>query len=117
MIWIALVLGSLGAGWLLGTGDAGRNLRSAGAGLPEHLLTALLGFTGGLYARERIRLHRTHASPTLAYVGKLILFGAAAASAAAVFTPVSWPSSALSLFAVAGAAGLFIWLGNLPSRL
>ena len=117
MIWLVLVLGSVGLGWLLGEGNASANLRAAAERVPEHLMMALLGVTTGLYRRDRVRLRRTYASPTLAYLGKGILFGAVAAEAAAVFTPLAWPGLWHGLFPAAAAAGLSLWLGNLPWRL
>jgi len=117
MIWLAAVLASVGAGWLLGHGDAAANARAAVESAPQNLLTAILGLTTGLYARERIRLRRTYASPTLAYLGKLLVFASLAPATAWVFAPLSWPSSCLHLFSAGVAAGALIWLGNLPSRL
>lgn len=117
MIWFALVLMSIGAGWLFGHGDVARNLREASEAGATTSLIALLGITTGLYGRERVRLRRTYASPTLAYGGKAALFIALSSSAAAVLSPVTWPSSMLPLFAAGGAAGASVWLANLPSRL
>jgi hypothetical protein len=117
MIWIAVVLGSIGAGWLLGHGDAASNLRAASASAAVHLLTASLGVTIGLYGRDRIRLRRTYASPTLAYLGKALLFASLSAAAAMIFSPLDWPPSSLHLSAGGCALGAALWLGNLPTRL
>ncbi len=117
MIWLAMILGSVGLGWLLGGGDASENVRSAAAGLPVNLLGLLLGFTIGLYRRERIRLRRTYASPTVAYLGKALLFASAAASVTAVASPVAWPAIVLPATVGAAAVGTAFWVGNLPSRL
>jgi hypothetical protein len=117
MIWMVIVLGSVGFGWLLGHGDAPANLRRAADSLPQNLLGALLGITVGLYRRERIRLRRTYASPTMAYLGKGLLFAAVSAAATAVFAPVAWPPLVLALCAGLIAVGVSVWLGNLPSRL
>ena len=117
MIWMVLILGSLGLGWLFGHGDVGANLTAATRSLPEHLLGALLGITTGLYRRQRIRLRRTHASPTLAYLGKLFLFAALSMAAPAVLAPVNWPAPVLGICIAAAAVGSSVWLGNLPWRL
>jgi len=117
MIWICLVLGSVGLGWLLGNGDAAANLRAAGADAPASLLTALLGVTLGLCGRDRVRLGRTYASPTAAYLGKALLFVSLAAVAAWTLSPVDAPALRPRTFAVGIAAGTALWLGNLPSRL
>ena len=117
MIWIAVVLGSIGAGWLLGRGDAASNLRSATESAPVDLLAAMLGVTTGLYDRERIRLRRTYASPSLAYAGKLLLFASLSAAAAWTLSPLDWPASLLHGFAAGVAAGACLWIGNLPAKL
>src|SRR6185295_17758156 len=109
--------GSVGLGWLLGGGDAAANLRLASAASPELLLTALLGVTTGFCARDRIRLRRTYASPTLAYLGKGLFFSALAAGAVASLAPVAWPPLTLRLCAGLAAAGAGTWIGNLPPRL
>lgn len=117
MMWLAIVLGAVGAGWLLGHGDAAANARAAALAAPESLLTAMLGVTVGLYGRDRIRLRRTYASPTLAYLGKVCVFASLAPAAAWTLAPVDWTPSCLPLFAAGVAAGTAVWLGNLPSRL
>lgn len=117
MIWLALLLGSVGAGWLLGHGDAAANLRSGMAIAPACGLIALMGVTIGLYGRDRIRLRRSYASPSLAYLGKTLLFGSLSPMAAWLFAPVAWPPDVLKALAAGCAAGIAVWLGNLPSRL
>ncbi len=117
MIWIALIAGSLGLGWLLGGGDAVTNFRCASTAAPELLLTTLLGMTAGLCARDRIRLRRTYASPTLAYLGKGLFFFALAGAGVAALAPVTWPFVILRLCAVLAATGAGTWIGNLPPRL
>jgi len=117
MIWLILIAGSVGLGWLLGGGDAAANVRLASAAGPEFLLTTLLGITTGLCARDRIRLRRTYASPTLAYLGKGLHFAALAVAATAILSPVAWAPYALGLCAALTALGAGIWLGNLPPRL
>jgi hypothetical protein len=117
MIWLVAVLGSVGAGWLAGHGDAAANARAAAASAPADLMAAMLGVTLGLYGRDRVRLHRTYASPTLAYLGKALLFAFLSPAAAWTLAPVAWPPSCLHLFAAGCGAGAGIWLGNLPSRL
>lgn len=117
MIWVALVLASVAGGWLLGRGDASANWRAVSEAAPRELLTALLGVTSGLYARDRVRLSRTYASPTLAYLGKALLFSALAAVATFAMSPVSWPFGVLQSAVWAGAFGLAVWTGNLPTRL
>jgi hypothetical protein len=117
MIWVALVLASVGAGWLFGHGDAAANARSAAASAPQDLLTATLGVTTGLYARERVRMRRTYASPTLAYAAKCLFFASLASAAAWTLSPLDWPPTSLHLFASTGAVGGCVWLGNLPTRL
>jgi hypothetical protein len=117
MIWLVLVLGSVGAGWMLGRGDAAANFRLAAACAPESLLTVTLGASIGLYGRDRIRLRRTYASPTAAYLGKALFFAALAPAAAWILAPLGWPASSLPLCAAGCGAGAALWIGNLPSRL
>lgn len=117
MIWVALVPAAVGAGWLLGQGDAAANARAAAESARVDLLLALQGVTAGLFARERIRLRRTHASPTLAFLGKRLLLGSLAAAAVFVFSPVDWPPGCLDAFGGASGLGLCLWLGNLPAKL
>ena len=117
MIWAALVLGSVGAGWLLGRGDAAVNLQSAADSSSQPLLLVLLGVTVGLYGRDRIRLRRSWPSPSLAYSGKLVFVAAFAPAATFVLAPVDWPAAWLPGFAAGCAGGAALWLGNLPMRL
>ena len=117
MIWLILVLGSVAAGRFLGQGDAGANLRAASSLAPELLLLTVLGLTLGLYARDRTRLRKSYASPSLAYSGKFCFIMSLAAAATFVFAPVDWPASWLHGFAAGGAAGAALWIGNLPPRL
>jgi len=117
MIWLILVLGSVCAGRLLGQGDAAANLHVASSLAPELLLTLLLGATVGLYGRDRIRLRKSYASPTLAYGGKFCLVGFLAPGATFVLAPVDWPVSWLQGFAAGCAIGAAIWVGSLPPRL
>jgi hypothetical protein len=117
MIWIALILGSVSLGWLLGEGVLYENFRLAANGLPCYLSGLFLGFTIGLYCRERIRRRRTYASPTMAYIGKGLLFSAIAVAATATASPVAWPPIFLPIAAAVAAAGSSLWIGNLPSRL
>lgn len=117
MIWLVVVLGSVGAGWMLGRGDAMANGRLAAAAAPEALLTVTLGAAVGLYGRERIRLRRTYASPTLAYLGKAGFFAALSPAAAWILAPIAWPVWSLHLCAAGCAAGAALWVGNLPVRL
>ncbi|HZE97671.1 MAG TPA: hypothetical protein VE981_11640 [Planctomycetota bacterium] len=117
MIWLLLILCSVAAGWLLGRGDAAANAAVAASIAPETLLIGLMGVTVGLFSRDRIRLRRTYASPTLAYLGKGILFASLSAAATFLLSPVSWSPSCLFLVSAGAAAGTGTWLGNLPSRL
>lgn len=117
MIWLVLVLGSVGAGWLFGRGDLDINLRAAAASAPVHVLTATLGLGFGLYGRDRVRLRRTYASPTLAYLGKLLFFVSISTAALLILSPVAWPLLSLHLPAGGCALGAALWLGNLPTRL
>ena len=117
MIWLVIVAISVAAGWLLGQGDAATHLQAAIAAAPAGGLALLLGVTLGFYGRDRVRLRRTYASPSLAYLGKLLLFASLAASTAWVLAPLAWPRSCLHYFAAAGAAGAAVWVGNLPPRL
>ena len=117
MIWIAAILGAIGAGWLFGHGDAAENGRWAAAAAPQLLLTALLGVTAGLYGRDRVRLRRAYASPSLAYTGKLFFFLSLSPALAWAFSPLDWAPSCLPLFAAGAAAGVGTWLSNLPPRL
>ncbi len=117
MIWIVLAAASVASGWAFGDGDAARNWRAAAAGAPADLLGAALGAALGLYGRERIRLRRTYASPTTAFLGKRLLFAALAAAATFALSPVAWPPEAMHAFAAAAAAGAAAWVGNLPPKL
>jgi hypothetical protein len=117
MIWLVVVLGSVGAGWLLGRGDADSNLRSASESAPETVLTVLLGVAIGLYGRDRIRLRRTYASPSIAYLAKALFFASLSPAAAWMFAPINWPAWSLQLCAIGCASGAALWLGNLPARL
>ena len=117
MIWVAAILGSVGAGWLLGRGDAAVNLRAAAEASSETLLVVLLGVTFGLYGRDRIRLRRSWPSPSLAYSGKLMFVAALAPALTFVLAPVDWPVAWLTGFAAGCAGGAACWLGNLPLRL
>ncbi len=117
MIWLVLVLGSVGAGWLFGRGEAHLNMSAAAASAPVHLLTATLGIGFGLYGRDRIRLRRTYASPTLAYLGKAFFFASLCPAATLTLSPVAWPIGFLHLSASGCALGAALWLGNLPTRL
>jgi hypothetical protein len=117
MIWLVLVAGSVSAGWLLGQGDAAGNARTALAWAPTDGLVAMLGVTFGLYGRDRVRLRRTYASPSLAFLGKSLFFASLAAAVSWALSPIAWPAPCLHCFAAAGAAGIAVWLGNLPTRL
>ena len=107
----------MGCGWLAGHGDAAANARAAAAAAPANLLVVMLGVTLGLYGRDRVRLRRTYASPTLAYLGKAFAFVALAAASTFVLSPVAWPVACLHLFAGLCGLGLCVWSGNLPSKL
>lgn len=117
MIWAALVLASVGAGWLLGRGDASANLETASSSAPVHLLLVLLGATLGLYGRDRVRLRRAYASPSLAYAGKFLFFAGLAPAATWSLAPVDWPAALLPALAAGCAAGVATWIANLPPRL
>lgn len=117
LIWLLGFGAALGAGWLLGGGDAAANARAAEAAAPAALLTAMLGVTLGLFGRERVRLRRTYASPTAAYLGKRLLWLALGAAGVYALSPVAWPAGCVPLFAAAAALGALAWLSNLPSRL
>ncbi|HEX7896736.1 MAG TPA: hypothetical protein VF950_03195 [Planctomycetota bacterium] len=117
MIWLVIAAAAVGAGWLFGRGDAEENLRAARAGAAADLLGASLGLSLGLLFRERVRLRRAHASPTLSYLGKRLFLASAVAAAAFALAPVSWPPPVLHGLAAAGAAGLALWSANLPVKL
>jgi hypothetical protein len=117
VIWLVAAGASVAAGWLLGRGDAAENLLAARASAPADLLGASLGVSLGLLLRERVRLRRTHASPSLAFLGKRLFHASAVAAAAFAFSPVAWPPSALHALAAAAAAGLALWCANLPLKL
>ena len=117
MIWLAMVLLSVGTGWLFGHGDAAANLRAASQAAPVDVAGTLLGVTLGLLNRDRVRLRRTYASPTLAYLGKFGAFASLAAAATFVLSPVAWGPVWLHACAAGAAMGTRSWLGNLPSRL
>jgi hypothetical protein len=92
-------------------------MNAAAASAPVHLLTAALGITFGLYGRDRIRLRRTYASPTIAYLAKALFFASLCPAAAMVLSPVDWPITSLHFSAAGCALGTALWLGNLPLRL
>ena len=117
MIWLVLVLGSVGVGWLFGRGDIHLNMSAAAASAPTHLLTATLGIGFGLYGRDRLRLRRTYASPTLAYLAKALFFASLSSGAVLTLSPVALPISLLHVSASGCALGAALWLGNLPTRL
>lgn len=117
MIWLVVLLGSIGAGWLLGHGDAAANLRAAAASAPLCLSTAMMGVTLGLYGRDRIRLRRTYASPSLAFLGKTLFVFSLSPAAAWMLAPIAWPPLCLQVCSAGCAIGAAIWLGNLPSKL
>jgi hypothetical protein len=117
VIWIPWIAAAVGAGWLLGGGDAAENLRRLEEAGGREGLLALLGVTAGLCLRDRVRLGRTYASPTLAYVGKALFMAAAGGAATYAFSPVAWPAAVPDALAGAAALGLALWLGNLPRRL
>jgi len=117
MIWIAVILGSVGAGWLLGRGDAAANLQAASASAAEPLLLVLLGVAVGMYGRDRNRLRKSYPSPSLAYCGKFFLVAFLSPAATFVLSPVDLPVTWLPAFAAGCAGGVALWLGNLPRRL
>jgi len=117
MIWLAIVLASVGAGWIFGHGDAAFNAACAAESAPQDLLTGVLGVTIGLYGRDRVRLRRTYASPSLCYAGKVLLFVSLSPATAWTLSPLAWPPACLHLFSAGVALGVSIWLGNLPPRL
>jgi len=117
MIWLALVSAAVGAGWLLGHGDVVANARAAVAGAPLDGLIALQGVTLGLCGRDRVRLRRAYASPTLSYLGKFLGFACISGVSAFVLSPVAWPPSSIHLLAAGAALGLAVWLANLPVKL
>ncbi len=117
MIWIVLVVAAVASGWGFGHGDAASNWAAVSARAPADLLGALLGVTLGLYGRDRIRLRRTYASPTAAYLGKRLAVAGMAAAATFALSPVAWPPESMHAFAAAAAAGAAAWVGNLPPKL
>jgi len=117
MIWLVGIILSVSAGWLFGHGDVAAHPVLARASAPADGLTLLLGVTLGFYGRDRVRLRRTYASPSVSYAAKALFFASLAAAATWVCSPVGWPPSCLHVFAAAGAAGAALWLGNLPPRL
>ena len=117
MTWLVLAGAAVAAGWLLGDGDAAENLRAARSRAAVDLLGAAFGLSLGLLARERIRLRRGHASPTVSYAGKRVFLAGAVAACVFAFAPVAWSPECLHAFAALGAAGLALWSGNLPIKL
>jgi len=117
MIWLVIVLASVGSGWMFGHGDAVVNFHAAGESAVADGLGALLGAALGLFSRDRIRRHLTFASPTRAYTGKLLLFAAVSGASTFVMSPVGWPSSVFHACIALIATGLWMWIGNLPVRL
>lgn len=117
MIWLVVAGASVAAGWCLGRGDAAENLRAARTMAAVDLIGASLGLSLGLLLRERVRLRRTHASPTASFLGKRLFLAAGIAAATFALSPVAWPSCVLHGLAAAGAAGLAFWSSNLPEKL
>ncbi len=117
MIWLVIAAASVSGGWLLGDGDLTSNLRAARAAAAADLLGGSLGISMGLLLRERVRLRKTHASPSLSYLGKRLFLAAAVAAVTFAASPVAWPPSCLHGLAAAGAAGLLVWSANLPVKL
>ena len=117
MIWAALVLASVAAGWGLGRGDAEANLRAAERGAPALLLIASFGGTLGLFGRDRLRRRVAYASPTRGLAAKGLAALSVAGASAFAFSPVAWPPESLRAFAALFAAGFAGWLANLPRRL
>lgn len=117
MIWLVIAAASVAGGWLLGDGDAASNLRAARSVAAADLLGASLGISVGLLLRERVRLRKTHASPSLSYLGKRLFLAAAVAAVTFAASPVAWPPTCLHGLAAAGAAGLALWSANLPVKL
>ena len=116
MIWIALVGAAVASGWLLGHGDPAA-LAWTGPDAPKAGLLASLALTLGFYGRERLRLRRTYASPTTAYLGKLAAMVSLAVAATSLFAPVDWPVQALYAAAAGLAGGGASWIANLPRKL
>lgn len=117
MIWLVLLLGAIGSGWLLGRGDLEANLLAAREAAGADLAGLLLGLTLGRMGRDRVRLRRTYASPTLAHVAKSVFFLSLGLSATFVLSPVAWNLSWHHAGVAGAAAGLCLWLGNLPFRM
>lgn len=117
MIWLALALASIGAGWLFGNGNWATNLGIMSDNWGPDLTTALLGVPAGFMLRDRVRLRRSYASPTRAHLAKLVVFASTAAAAAFSLSPVAWDAQCLRVFALFAASGAAFWLGNLPVRL
>ncbi len=117
MIWLVIAAASVAGGWLLGEGDVASNLRDARASAAADFLGASLGISVGLLLRERVRLRKTHASPSLSYLGKRLFLAAAVAAVTFAVSPVAWPPCCLHGLAAAGAAGLAVWSANLPVKL
>ncbi len=117
MIWIAIALASVSAGWVFGHGDSASNARAAFDRAPTGVLTLTLGVTFGLYARGALRHRRGFSSPTLAYGGKLVFFASMSAAASWTLSPLAWPPESLHVCCAGGALGAGLWIGNLPTRL
>lgn len=117
MMWITLIPAAVLAGWILGHGDAASNFRQAESDAFPAAAVALLGVTLGLYGRDRVRLRRAYASPTLSFLGKRGALAAAALAATYALAPVAWPPDWFLGLAALFALGTAVWLGNLPSRL
>jgi len=117
MIWVVVVLGSVGTGWLLGLVDVVANARYATESAPQHLLTVMLGITIGLYERDRVRLRQAYSSPSMAWIGKVLLFASLSLGCACSFSPLDWPTTCLQASVAVGSVGIPSWVGNLPPRL
>lgn len=117
MIWLALVLAAVGSGWIFGHGDLGSNLLAARESLAADLVGLLLGAAVGRMERDRLRLRRTYASPSLAHLAKLLAFLSLGVVATYLFSPVDWDPAWLHAGVAATAVGICVWMGNLPLRL
>jgi len=116
VIWLVLVGAAIGAGWLLGHGNA-ESLAWTAPEAPKAGLLASLALTLGVYGRERLRLRQSYASPTRAYLGKFTAMAGLAVAAAYLLAPVDWPLDVLYGSAAGVAGGGALWISNLPRKL
>jgi membrane associated rhomboid family serine protease len=117
VIWLASAVAAALLGWAFGTGDQSANLRAARTSAPSWGLLILLAATLGGFGRERLRLRRSYASPTRAWLGKTLAAAGLIVLGTFAGTPVDWDPVQVSWAAAGAGLGGALWLANLPRKL